>query len=58
MSELVGESFAENLERMFRELLRFDVDEVAAGNNDVGVDVVSEFVDRAADVVFHLLYCE
>ena len=44
---------AENLESMLGQLLRPYINKVAAGNNDVGVDVVSELVNLSADDAFH-----
>jgi len=53
VAELVRKTFTENFESVLRELLRFDVNQIAAGNDDVGVDVVSELVNLAADEFIH-----
>ena len=38
---------------MLRQLFRLYIYKVAAGNDDVGVDVVSEFVNLALDQLLH-----
>jgi len=53
VAKLLRESVAEHLEGVLCQLFRIDVNQLAAGDDDIGVDVVSEFVDRTTNVIFH-----
>ena len=51
--ELFGEAVSEDLKSMLGQFLGFYIDKVAPWNDDVGIDVVSELLDLAVDLLFH-----
>ncbi len=48
--------FAQNLEGVLAQLLSVDVDQIPAGDDDVGVDIVAELTGAALNDGFHSFY--
>jgi hypothetical protein len=53
LAEPGREVVAQHFECMLGQLVGFDVNQISAGNDNVGVDVVSEFINLSLKYLFH-----